>query len=65
MGIQSKDIAHIFDPYFSTKEANKGTGLGLYMVKNIIEGQMNGNIALVNYSDGATFEISVPKIVLE
>jgi len=65
VGIQNKDIAHIFDPYFSTKEANKGTGLGLYMVKNIIEGQMNGSIALVNYSAGATFEISVPKIVLE
>ena len=36
VGIASEDMAHIFDPYFTTRRA--GTGLGLPISKNIIEG---------------------------
>ncbi len=35
-GIAPEDMAHIFDPYFTTRRA--GTGLGLPIAKNIIEG---------------------------
>src|SRR4029450_10994604 len=35
-GIGPDDIVHIFDPYFTTRR--KGTGLGLPIAKNIIEG---------------------------
>ncbi|UCE35574.1 MAG: PAS domain-containing protein [Deltaproteobacteria bacterium] len=34
-GIRKEDLAHVFDPYFTTKES--GTGLGLAIVHNIIE----------------------------
>ena len=34
-GIDSKNIDQIFSPFFTTKLADKGTGLGLYIVKNI------------------------------
>jgi len=35
-GIREKDLKKIFDPFFSTKD--KGSGLGLSIVRNIIEG---------------------------
>ncbi len=40
-GISKDDLAHIFDPYFTTKVS--GTGLGLAIVHNIIEAH-NGKI---------------------
>ena len=35
-GIKKADLSKIFDPLFSTKEHNKGTGLGLFVVKQIV-----------------------------
>jgi len=52
-GISSDDMAHIFDPYFTTRR--KGTGLGLPIAKTIIEG-LGGTIA-VNSQIGAGTEI--------
>ena len=43
VGIGAEDLAHIFDPYFTTKRG--GTGLGLPIAKNIIEG-LGGTIAV-------------------
>src|SRR5262249_28610936 len=45
IGIASADMARIFDPYFTTRRA--GTGLGLPISKNIIEG-MGGKIAVAS-----------------
>lgn len=36
-GISLKDQNFIFDPFFTTKKSGKGTGLGLYIVRNILE----------------------------
>jgi PAS domain S-box-containing protein len=53
-------LSHIFEPYFTTKDDNKGTGIGLYLVKTIIHQNMNGEITLKNHSDGVEFEIVLP-----
>ncbi|MCD8490669.1 MAG: ATP-binding protein [Geovibrio sp.] len=54
-------MAKAFDPYFTTKEQGKGTGLGLYMSKTVIESNMNGQITLENTEDGAVLTIILPK----
>jgi len=54
-GIDSAVLERIFDPYFSTKAEGKGTGIGLYMSKMIIERSMNGRLDAYNEADGAVF----------
>jgi len=58
-GIPAKVIDKIFDPYFSTKGPDKGTGIGLFMAKTIIEKNMGGRLTVRNTADGAQFRIEV------
>lgn len=59
-GIAGDVIEKIFDPYFTTKEEGKGTGIGLYMSKVIIETNMHGRLSARNEKEGATFSIYLP-----
>ncbi|WP_238699070.1 HAMP domain-containing sensor histidine kinase [Helicobacter sp. MIT 05-5294] len=47
-GIKLEDIQKVFEPYFTTKHKSVGTGIGLYMSKQIIEKQMQGSIEVRN-----------------
>ena len=53
VGMDEKTRQHIFEPFFSTKEKDKGTGLGLPIVKNIIE-QHQGAIEIESKAGGGT-----------
>lgn len=59
-GIKEEILNKIFEPYFSTKDAQHGVGLGLYMCKIIIEMHFQGNIEVTNHNTGATFKIAIP-----
>jgi len=59
-GIEKGVIDHIFEPYFTTKHAAKGTGLGLFMSKMIIEKSFGGTIEVRNGEKGALFTIKLP-----
>jgi len=59
-GIKQEILEKVFEPYFTTKQASLGTGLGLYMSKMIVENSMNGRIEVCNAGDGACFDIKVP-----
>ncbi len=56
-GIKIKPIDKIFEPYFTTKQSNSGTGIGLYMTKMIIEKNNEGAISVKNLHTGVMFII--------
>jgi len=58
-GIPVEIIGKIFDPYFTTKGPQQGTGIGLFMSKAIIEKNMGGRLAVRNIANGAEFRIEV------
>ena len=60
-GIAKKDFNKIFDIYYTTKPEGLGTGLGLVIVKDIIEKQHKGKVLVESeVSKGTTFTIQLP-----
>jgi len=67
-GISDVAINKIFEPYFTTKEEGKGTGIGLHMSMMIIKEHMRGSLEVKNVQEsltgekGAQFIIRLPKV---
>jgi len=68
-GVEESIMEKIFDPYFTTKHKSQGTGIGLYMSKEIIEKKFGGTLCVLNKEaiindesfKGACFQIVIPK----
>ena len=60
VGIEEKNLTKIFDPYFSTKSRDTGSGLGLYVSYGIIKAH-NGFIDVSSKpGSGTTFDVYIP-----
>ena len=60
-GIEEKNLNRVFEPYFTTKEEH-GTGIGLYISKEIIQKHMKGSLFVRNIENGAMFTIIISKV---
>ena len=59
-GIPADKMGQIFNPFFTTKEPGKGTGLGLFIVRQVIE-RNKGTIAVESHEGvGTTFTLTFP-----
>jgi two-component system, cell cycle sensor histidine kinase and response regulator CckA len=63
VGMSPEVISHVFEPFYTTKEEGKGTGLGLATVYGIVK-QAGGWVwATSALGKGSTFHISLPRII--
>lgn len=60
-GVDTNLLDKLFEPYFTTKAENGGTGIGLYMSKMIIESKFDGTIKVEQKNQGLNFTIELPK----
>jgi len=58
-GIAEEHLDKIFDPDFTTKETEKGTGLGLYLSRVMVERHMGGRLTVRNVAEGAEFRVEI------
>lgn len=61
-GISEGNAARIFDPFFTTRRASGGTGMGLSLVRNVLQAH-RATISLVPQANGAAFRIAFTRKV--
>ena len=62
MGVKEEDMRKLFTPFFTTKlSSKKGTGLGLYVIKKIVEDNHGGQVEMVSqYMQGTQMKLLLP-----
>ena len=65
MGVKKEDVHKLFTPFFTTKlSSKKGTGLGLYVIKKIIEDNHKGKVEMLSdYMAGTRMKLRLPVAV--
>lgn len=61
-GVKDGSADRIFEPYFTTKPTAHGSGLGLFMIKNIVEKNMGGVVEARNTDEGLSLKITLPVV---
>ncbi|GEM_PF-6404203 len=64
-GMDQRVMDHLFEPFFTTKGPGRGTGLGLYLSRKIVE-RHHGNIAVdTQPTRGSRFHVALPRLAPE
>jgi len=61
-GISKSVMQKIFEPSFTTKHSSEGTGLGLFMVKKLLDEKLQATIDVKNVESGSCFTLQIPKM---
>lgn len=62
-GIDSENLPHVFDPFFTTRLGQGGSGLGLHIVYNIVTGILGGTIEVTSKpGEGTRFDVTLPPV---
>ena len=59
-GIPAEARSHVFEPFYTTKDVGKGTGLGLDTARRIVEERHSGSLTFDTSENGTTFHIWLP-----
>jgi CheY-like chemotaxis protein len=62
VGIDSEALRRIFEPFYTTKPAGQGTGLGLSVVHGIVRAHHGGLVVESKPGDGSTFHVYLPQV---
>ncbi len=62
-GIPAENLDKVFEPFFSTRLGDGGTGLGLHIVHNIVTEALKGSIELGSNEEGTRFVVTIPLFV--
>ena len=63
IGIPAASMAHIYDPFFTTRLGAGHSGLGLYITHNIVTGVLGGRIEAASTPEqGTSFMLRLPKV---
>ena len=64
-GILKENLAHVFEPFFTSKKVGEGTGLGLYLARDAVELKNQGKLTITSDGPGtgASVHIRLPKVV--
>lgn len=61
VGIEKANLLKIFDPFYTTKRGQGGSGLGMNIVQNLIESRLGGSIKVYSeVGEGVRFVITLP-----
>ncbi|MAS25736.1 MAG: hypothetical protein CMI03_16850 [Oceanospirillaceae bacterium] len=64
-GLNDEAKQKIFEPFYTTKRGQGGTGLGMHLVYNIVHQRLHGDIQVEDTSEGAAFRLTIPKVTVE
>ncbi len=60
VGMNQQVLSKLFDPFFTTKRSKGGSGLGMYIVYNIVTARLYGSIKCESHlSEGTAYEIKI------
>ncbi|HSI20380.1 MAG TPA: HAMP domain-containing sensor histidine kinase [Verrucomicrobiae bacterium] len=64
VGIPDQAISQVFEPYYTTKKQTEGSGIGLSLVRELVEQQLMGTISLESSQEGTLVTLQLPNHIL-